>query len=96
MTTTEEPFLAVVTKLALAQEMKPPGMRSAVQQSAIQDVAHQCAFVVKAIDNVAGRHPVPRQTLIDGLLTPFVDGARLQDRDGGARRAAAEEHRLPG
>ena len=74
MKTTEESFLAMVTKLALAQEMKPPGMRSAMQQSAIQDVAHQCAFLVKVIDEVAGQHTVPRQTLIDGLLTPFVEG----------------------
>ena len=96
MKTTEESFLAMVTKLALAQEMKPPGMRSAMQQSAIQDVAHQCAFLVKVIDEVAGQHTVPRQTLIDGLLTPFVDGVRLQARDGGANRAAAEERRLPG
>ena len=74
MKTTAESFLAMVTKLALAQEMKPPGMRSAVQQPAIQDVAHQCAFLVKVIDDVAGQHTVPRQTLIDGLLTPFVEG----------------------
>ena len=96
MKTAEESFLAMVTKLALAQEMKPPGMRSAMQQSAIQDVAHQCAFLVKVIDEVAGQHTVPRQTLIDGLLTPFVDRVRLQARDGGANRAAAEERRLPG
>ena len=74
MKTTEESFLAMVSKLALAQEAKPPGMRSSVQLQAIQDVAHQCAFLVKVIDDVAGRLPVPRQTLIDGFLRPFVEG----------------------
>ena len=47
MKTTEESFLAMVSKLALAQEMKPPGMRSSLQLQAIQDVAHQCAFLVR-------------------------------------------------
>ena len=74
MKTTEESFLAMVSKLALAQEAKPPGMRSSVQLPAIQDVAQQCAFLVKVIDDVAGRLPVPRQTLIDGFLRPFVEG----------------------
>ena len=74
MKTTEESFLVMVRKLALAQEAKPPGMRSSVQLNNIQDVAHQCAFLVKVIDDVAGRFPVPRQTLIDGFLMPFVEG----------------------
>ena len=60
MKTTEESFLAMVSKLALAQEAKPPGMRSSVQLTAIQDVAHQCAFMVKVIGDVAGRLSVPR------------------------------------
>ena len=67
---TDESFLAMVTKLALAQEKKPAEMRSSLQQQVILDVAHQCAFLVKVIDDVASRLPCPGRCCNMGSSSP--------------------------